>query len=324
MTTTSHATEVLSGKVPVATETPGNQQVLVSVIIPIYNGLEYIAETLESIRAQTHKNIEIVVVDDGSTDGTVGFLKAQPDVTLVEQPNQGPGSARNNGASVASGDWLAFADGDDLWVPEKLELQLAATDEQDVELVYTNVRPIGDVADLPSLQHNPEAMPTGDIFVEILNDNIMTLSSVMMKRSAFEELGGFGSLPSIRGCEDWDLWLRYLDSDRKVGAVPEPLVLYRWRSDSMTANHAAMHGSRQSTLDRALKSRRALELSASERRQARANLFSCSAWFASRDGNARALRLYMQSVLAGGSVKEAIRGVARTVRSRLYRLIGRS
>ncbi len=303
---------------------PEIQQALVSVIIPIYNGSEYIGETLETIRAQTHQNIEIVVVDDGSTDGTVDFLKTQPDVTLFEQPNQGPGAARNAGAVLAKGDWLAFVDGDDLWVPEKLELQLRAAQEQDVELVYTNVRPIGDVADLPTLQHDPKSMPTGDIFVEVLNENIITLSSVMMKRSAFEELGGFGSLPSIRGCEDWDLWLRYLDSDRKVGAVPDPLVLYRWRSDSMTADHAAMHGSRMSTLKKALKSRRALELSAAERRHAQATLFSCSAWFASRDGNTQAIWLYLQSVLSGGSVTAAIRGVARTIKSRLLRLAGRS
>lgn len=303
---------------------PKSQQVLVSVIIPVYNGLEYIAETLESIRAQTHKNFEIVVVDDGSTDGTVEFLKDQADVTLFEQPNQGPGAARNAGAVLASGDWVAFADCDDLWAPEKLEVQLVAADEQDVELVYTNVRPIGDVADLPPFQHSPECMPSGDVFVEILNENFMTLSSVLMKRSAFEELGGFGSSKSIRGCEDWDLWLRYLDGDRQVGAVAEPLVLYRWRSDSMTSNHAAMHQSRLSTLEKALSSRRARQLSASERRQARATLFSCSAWFASRSGNLQAIWLYMQSILAGGSAGAALKGVARTLMSRLLRLVGRA
>ena len=100
---------------------------LVSVIIPVFNGERYLAEAIESALAQTYRPIEIVVVDDGSTDGTAEAVKPFiPPVRYVHQPNGGTGAARNRGIEEARGDFFAFLDADDLWQPEKLALQMAA------------------------------------------------------------------------------------------------------------------------------------------------------------------------------------------------------
>ena len=98
-------------------------QPFISVIIPTFNRLDLLKETVESVRNQTFNDFEIVVVNDGSTDGTGEWLRAQEDVCALEQENSGIATSRNNGAAVARGTWLAFLDHDDLWAREKLRIQ---------------------------------------------------------------------------------------------------------------------------------------------------------------------------------------------------------
>ena len=102
---------------------------LVSCVVPVFNGERYLAEALDSIIAQAHQNLEVLVVDDGSTDGTAGVAEAYGDtVTYIRQSNAGPAIARNTGITAAKGDFIAFLDADDTWVADKLERQLARFD----------------------------------------------------------------------------------------------------------------------------------------------------------------------------------------------------
>lgn len=98
---------------------------LISVIIPVYNGECYVAEAIDSVLNQTYKNIELIVIDDGSTDGTAAIVKNYENIIYFYQENRGLGAARNQGVDLAKGEYLAFLDADDYWLPEKLEQQLA-------------------------------------------------------------------------------------------------------------------------------------------------------------------------------------------------------
>ena len=290
----------------------------VSVIMPVYNGLEYIDETLETVRRQTHQNVEIIVVDDGSTDGTLEYLSRQSDVRAFTQENQGPGTARNTGAKEATGDWLAFLDSDDLWEPSKLTRQLDRAEEAGADLVYTNSRQFGETNGVPLYQHEPGTMPSGDLFKLVLRDNFLTLSSVLIHRSVFEELGGFQQ-EGLRGTEDWDLWLRYLNTRRTVAAVDEPLVSYRWHKSNMSSDVRGMQASRENVLRRAFESERGQVLSEAEKREVLRSSFETAGWFASRQGNFQSLGMYLKYLSHGGQSSVAARGVVRTLRNRLRR-----
>lgn len=289
----------------------------VSVVMPVYNGLRYVEETLNSVRTQSHPNLEIIVVDDGSTDGTIEYLQEQPDVVAMSQANQGPGAARNAGAARATGEWLAFIDADDLWEPEKLRKQLETAGETGAELIYTNSRPFGQVTDLAPFQHPPGTMPSGDLFEQVLSDNFITLSSVIIRKAVFEELSGFSPDDCVKGTEDWDLWLRYLNTDRSIAAVDEPLVGYRWHSSNLSSNVVKMHKARLAAMNRALQSTRGQALTPEQKRAARRELFSCTAWFATRQGDLKAIPMYREYLRHGGRYLLAMKGIARTFINRL-------
>ncbi|MEM8668652.1 MAG: glycosyltransferase [Planctomycetota bacterium] len=125
----------------------------VSVVIPCYNGRDFIAETLESVLSQTTAVNEILVVDDGSTDDSASIVESfGTPVRLLQQPNQGESVARNRGIEEASSDWIAFLDADDLWLPDKLEKQLAAVDDSRVVAVHTNVETFGTTNGVSQIQ----------------------------------------------------------------------------------------------------------------------------------------------------------------------------
>jgi glycosyltransferase involved in cell wall biosynthesis len=255
----------------------------VSVIIPAFNAAGTIRETIESVQRQTHEDFEIIVVDDGSADGTLEIVRSMgAEIRLVQQSNVGPGTARNAGAAVATGAWLAFLDSDDLWKPEKLEKQLREAEVSNAELIYTNVIPIGSSSGLASLQHDPSRMPHGNVLAELQLDNFVTLSSVMISSEAFAALGGFCGPEHVEVAEDWDLWLRYAESGRHMSPCTEPLVLYRWRNGSLSHNVVRMHVGRLAVLSRHVESMGG-KMTTSRINEALASAYACSAWSARRN-----------------------------------------
>ncbi|MFQ5842172.1 MAG: glycosyltransferase [Thermodesulfobacteriota bacterium] len=178
----------------------------VSVVIPTYNRLSQVKEAIESVLNQTYRDFELWVVDDGSMDGTGEALRIFGDkVKYVSQDNRGVSAARNLGLRISRGKYLAFLDSDDLWEPEKLEIQVTCMEENpQFPLCYTDELWIRRGTRInPKKKH---AKYSGWIFEKCLPLCIISPSSALMKRSLFDEIGGFDETLPV--CEDYDLWLR--------------------------------------------------------------------------------------------------------------------
>jgi glycosyltransferase involved in cell wall biosynthesis len=178
----------------------------VSVVIPTYNRLPKVKEAIESVLKQTYRDFDLWVVDDGSTDGTGGGLKVfGKKIRHVSQDNRGVSAARNFGARVSRGKYLAFLDSDDLWEPEKLEIQVKCMEENpQFPLCYTD-----EIWIRKGIRVNPKKRHgkySGWIFEQCLPLCIISPSSALMKRALFEEIGGFDETLPV--CEDYDFWLR--------------------------------------------------------------------------------------------------------------------
>ncbi len=164
---------------------------LVSVIIPTYNRAAYILEAVESVLSQTYKHVELIVVDDGSTDATGELLLQQGEkLTILHTSHEGPGAARNCGIAAARGDYIAFLDSDDVWLPEKLRLQMRFFhDLPDACVCQTEEIWIRNgVRVNPMKKHKKYS---GWIFEQCLPLCIVSPSSVIMRRSVFDSVGAF-------------------------------------------------------------------------------------------------------------------------------------
>ena len=269
----------------------------VSVIIPAYNAAAFVREAVDSALAQTHRDTEVIVVDDSSTDETPQVLAGYGErIRVHRQPNAGVAGARNTGARLATGEWVAFLDADDVWLPGKIEAQLARVGG--CNWAYTNRYNFGARGPLPEVQTDVTLMTDGDVFVPLLlRGNFITVSSVMMRTALFEQLGGFYHQKG--GCEDWDLWLRVSSHHHDVRYVPEPLVGYRFTPTSMSANHRAMAPARRAVVARALQTDRGRALPWRLRRQIWAETCRTNGWDAGRSGaRLDALTDYARAALA--------------------------
>lgn len=215
----------------------------VSVVIPCFNAERYIAATLRSVLAQHGVQLEVIVVDDGSTDGSVAVVEREfPQVRLIRRPNSGVAAARNAGIAAARADWIAFCDADDIWLPGKLMAQFdAMAASPDARMSYTawQVWPILDAEPAPALvarlaaEHAgpPWTGATGWLYPELLLDCVVWTSTVLVHRSLLDEAGVFDA--DLRIGEDYDLWLR-LSRLTRIERVARPLALYRQHPASIT------------------------------------------------------------------------------------------
>jgi len=204
----------------------------VSVIIPTYNRKSWLAQALNSVLRQTLPAAEIIVIDDGSTDGTGKWIgETFPGIIYHWQPQQGPAAARNRGAQLASADWLAFLDSDDRWLPQKLEKQrdfLSA--HPDYECVYTDEIWIRSGRRVNQAKRHRKY--GGRIYLHCLPLCVISPSSILMARRLWDALGGFD--PNLPACEDYDLWLR-LAARFPVGYLDEPLIIkYGGHADQLS------------------------------------------------------------------------------------------
>ena len=197
----------------------------VSVIIPTYNRRAMLLEAIDSVLAQSAHVFELIVIDDGSTDGTArASRRASPKTIRFDRiDHRGPAAARNRGVAIARAPLVAFLDSDDLWAPNKLERQLAfmrtnpgCAISQTGEIWIRNGRRVN-----PGMRHRKRA---GDIFIDSLHTCLVSISAVMIRTELFRSTGGFDE--SMDAAEDYDLWLRIL-IDREIGLLDEPLVTRR-------------------------------------------------------------------------------------------------
>jgi glycosyltransferase involved in cell wall biosynthesis len=220
---------------------------LVSVIIPAYNAEAFIQATLDSVLAQTYSNIEVLVVNDGSSDRTVEIVERvmqhDPRVKLLQQANAGVAAARNLAIQSAQGDYIAPIDADDIWFPQNLEKQVTCLMQSDesVGLVYSWSLDIDEQGRLTGGFYNSTL--EGEVFTRLVGKYFLgNASCSLIRRSCLEKVGGYKpefKAQNAQGCEDWDLNLR-IAQHYQFRVVPEYLVGYRQFGSSMSCNYSAM------------------------------------------------------------------------------------
>jgi glycosyltransferase involved in cell wall biosynthesis len=212
----------------------------VSVIIPNYNYSQYLREAIDSVLAQTYPEIEIIVVDDGSTDGSREVLESYGQrISVIFQKNAGVSAARNNGVSQSCGEYIAFLDADDAWFPAKIERQVKMFEsDAGLGLVHVGVVEIDGIGN--SLLELVDGMD-GQVADALLRFEGPVIlgggSGLMVPRRVFDEVDGFDTRLSTAA--DWDFYYR-VAVKYKIGFVREPLVLYRMHGSNMHGNIKAM------------------------------------------------------------------------------------
>ena len=212
----------------------------VSVLVPAYNGTAFVGEAIASLGSQTYRDFEAIVVDDGSTDETAALVErlvtADPRIRLIRQANAGTQAARNAALALARGEWVALLDQDDVWLPRKLEAQLALADgDRRANLLFTNYRDWNGTRPLATRYTRQRKFPEGDVAVPLARSCLFQASTVMVPRTLAVELGGFD--PELRNAGDWDLWLRLAGRGIHARGTFEPLVLYRVWGGNESRDH---------------------------------------------------------------------------------------
>ncbi|MES2124553.1 MAG: glycosyltransferase family A protein [Gemmatimonadota bacterium] len=197
----------------------------ITAVIPAFNAAASIGSAIRSVLAQSRVPDELIVVDDGSTDGTPELAEAAG-ARVIRQANAGPGAARNAGIASAEADWIALLDADDAWRPDRIERQLAALEADRVAVVYSG----HEVAD----GRKPPMPPAAMDFAALWERNRIPTSTVMLRKAAWEEVGGFDESRDLIGVEDYNLWLRLTASGWKLVGIDARLVDYQPTTASLT------------------------------------------------------------------------------------------
>lgn len=206
---------------------------LISIITPCYNSADYIAETIESIQAQTYSNWELLITDDCSTDNTVDIIqqytKTDNRIKLFRlDKNSGGGVARNNSIKQANGRYIAFCDSDDKWHPSKLEKQISFMQEKDCALSYTSYMTCAENGDI----HGIVIAPKQTTYKSNLRDCKIGCLTAMYDTNKVGKV----YLPLIRKRQDWGLWIKVLKKCDIAFGLKEPLAVYRNRQNSISSN----------------------------------------------------------------------------------------
>ncbi len=222
----------------------------VSVIIPVYNAEKYVAATIQSVLSQTYQNFEIIIIDDGSPDGSVGVCQLFKDsrIKIIRQANRGLPGARNTGIRHASGDYLAFLDSDDIWLPEKLEKHIHhLNNSPTVGISFCYSAFINEKGNYTRLYQKPRKLYDITPSYVLCRNPVGNGSAAVIRREVFEDIKFQGNLHGIvenyyfderlRRAEDIECWLRIsIQTHWRHEGIPEVLTLYRVTSSGLSAN----------------------------------------------------------------------------------------
>jgi glycosyltransferase involved in cell wall biosynthesis len=216
-----------------------SKQPLVSVIVPVYNGVDYLEEAVKSVLSQTYTDVELILVDDCSTDDSRDLIQqlASTDPRVQYQfaaENGGPARSRNIGMAKASGGLIAFLDADDVWLPKKLEIQVQAfAESEEIGLICTNTRLLIDGAAEPHGQLKEKEICNGNVSLKtyVLDGVPIATSSVMIRKECIETCGEFQD--SYRIIDDYVMWLRICQRYH-IRILRDPLVLYRVHGNNIS------------------------------------------------------------------------------------------
>lgn len=211
-----------------------DNQALVSIVMPAYNCEKYVVEAINSVLAQTYRNWELLVLDDGSKDKTLQIIEefSQKDSRIKSLPNGknlGVSATRNRGIELASGDWIAFLDSDDMWEPEKLEKQFEIVEKKSAEFLFTGSSYINEEGEpYKGIFEVPEKIT----YKKLRNQNVISCSSVLVKKKYFEHI----KMEKDEMHEDYAVWLRILKLGVTAFGVNKPLLIYRISRNSKSGN----------------------------------------------------------------------------------------
>jgi glycosyltransferase involved in cell wall biosynthesis len=231
-----------------------NATARVAVVIPCFNAARFIGDSIRSVLGQTYPNIEIIVVDDGSTDDLDGTLGPYRDrLTLLRQPNAGQATARNRGIAATRAEYIAFLDADDRWRSGKVAAQVAILNARPecglVHTVRTLIDANGQSVRESPLSPEPAHAARGECLLRLISGNAIYISSVMVRRSLLED-EPFTS--HLCGVEDWDMWLR-LARRTEFARIDEPLTEYRVHTTNFSWDKRAMLRSTVSLMEGVLR-----------------------------------------------------------------------
>lgn len=228
---------------------------LISAIIPTFNRSSLIIRAINSVLCQSYRKFEIIVIDDGSTDGTEEILLPLIDeekIRYFKQQNSGVSTARNYGVERARGEWVAFLDSDDEWLPNKLQEQINfLKNNSHVNIVYGQEIWIRNGIRVNQARNHQKS--GGAIFGKCVEQCLIAPSSVVIRKNIFNEIGGFDQ--SFVVCEDYDLWLKF-SSLFEIGYLEKPMIIkYGGHADQLSSKYVAMDLWRIRALSRILKIR---------------------------------------------------------------------
>jgi len=279
-----------------------SQGPLVSVIIPAYNAAGFIGETLNSVFSQTYSNYEVIVVNDGSPD-TAELEKVlapfRDRLIYLEQENKGPSAARNNAIGKARGEFVAFLDSDDIWLPDYLAEQIRFLNgEQAFDMVYSDATLFGD-GPLSGRRFMESAPSTGPVTFESLllyQTSVITSCTVVRRQSVID--AGLFDERFVR-CEDFDLWIRLAHRGARIGFQEQVLARHRMHIASLAANQIAMV---ESQIEILKKAKQNLKLSDAQHRLIDRQLQNCAAQIDLAQG---------KRYFAAGDYPQAVRALER-------------
>jgi len=214
------------------------QKPLISIVIPVYNAEKYLNECLKSVFAQTYIQIEIIIINDGSTDKSEKIIKkylSDTRIKYLKQKNQGVAIARNLGIKFSKGDLIAFLDADDIWEKDKLSIQTELLKNNQIGLAYTNARFIGQGKRVNKKYSNYGKFYRGKVFTKLIIKNFTPLSSIVVRKKLLMKINGFSEDKKIIVGEDYDLLLKLsqiclFDYSSKI------LIQYRVSQKSLSSN----------------------------------------------------------------------------------------
>lgn len=242
----------------------------VSIIIPAYNLAPYIGETLDSVFAQTYSDFEAIVINDGSTDDTKARLAPFLDrIVYLDQQNGGVMAARNAGLRVARGRYVALLDGDDIWLPQFLEILVGMLDaDPALDVAYPNAWYFGS-PNFDGRLHQ-DVLPVSEpiTFDRVLRRECQIFGLLVFRREVMDKIGGYDERLQGQGAEDFELWLRMLKAGCRFKFTTEPLAKYRWRHNSLSNTGGSILSCLISVYEKQLRS----ELTVSQRKWVEAHL----------------------------------------------------
>lgn len=221
----NHSTSVI--KAPHLPQSADKNKPLVSIIIPCHDYGSYLLDALDSAKFQTYPNIEVIVVDDGSTEGyTKEVLKNLNDIKVINQEKQGPSAARNNGIKESKGIYICCLDADDKIAPTYVEKIVETMENEGVDICGSYQKFFGDIyADINSKNLNPD--------IKTIVHNNPFSAGAMFTKKIWEKTGGYKTFLNSLGTEDWEFWLSAFEAGAKGRIIPEYLFYYRKHGPTM-------------------------------------------------------------------------------------------